>query len=182
MEHNEMKHVMIDIETLGLKSNSIILSIGAVFFDIETGELGREFYKNIDPEQHGRGVDVSTIMWWMEQSDRARNDLVSGRKYDLQKVLDDFGLFFCDEDRVYPEEIQVWANGATFDPVLLGDAYKHNPPWRFYNVLDQRTMKFLDRGRTERIEPKTAHNALCDAIAQAKYVSKVWQVLNRGVK
>jgi hypothetical protein len=43
-------------------------------------------------------------------------------------------------------------------------------------------MKFLDRGRTEKIEPTVAHDALSDAIAQAKYVSAVWQLLNKDVK
>jgi DNA polymerase III epsilon subunit-like protein len=66
---------MVDIETLGTKPSSTILSIGAVFFDIETGELGERFYMNIDPKQD-RSIDPSTVMWWMVQSSEARNSLV----------------------------------------------------------------------------------------------------------
>lgn len=43
-----MNHVMLDIETLGNQSNSVITSLGAVEFNLETGETGREFWQNID--------------------------------------------------------------------------------------------------------------------------------------
>ena len=38
-----MKHVMIDIETMGNMSHSAIVSVGAVRFDLETGEIGEKF-------------------------------------------------------------------------------------------------------------------------------------------
>ena len=44
----EYTHVMLDLETMGRKSNSALVSIGAVEFDLITGETGREFYKVID--------------------------------------------------------------------------------------------------------------------------------------
>ena len=40
-------HLMLDLETMGTKSNSAIISIGAVEFDILTGKTGREFYRNV---------------------------------------------------------------------------------------------------------------------------------------
>lgn len=43
-----MKHIMLDIETMGNQSYSSILSIGAVKFDLNTGETGDEFYTTID--------------------------------------------------------------------------------------------------------------------------------------
>ncbi|MCV5360349.1 3'-5' exoribonuclease, partial [Escherichia coli] len=39
-----MKHLMIDLETMDNKPTSAIASIGAVFFDPETGEMGEQFY------------------------------------------------------------------------------------------------------------------------------------------
>jgi hypothetical protein len=36
---------MIDLETMGNKPNAPIVSIGAVFFEPSTGELGDEFYR-----------------------------------------------------------------------------------------------------------------------------------------
>ena len=43
-----MKHIMIDLETMGNKSYSAIVSIGAVKFDIKTGETGETFYRNVN--------------------------------------------------------------------------------------------------------------------------------------
>jgi hypothetical protein len=42
--------LMIDLETLGLTANSVVLSIGAVFFDLEGEDLGPTFYTNVDRE------------------------------------------------------------------------------------------------------------------------------------
>ena len=39
-----MNHLMIDLETMGNKPNAPVVSIGAVFFEPSTGELGEEFY------------------------------------------------------------------------------------------------------------------------------------------
>ena len=43
-----MNNVMIDIETLGSASGSALLSIGAIFFDIESGVLDKHIYIEID--------------------------------------------------------------------------------------------------------------------------------------
>jgi len=37
----KMDNIMVDIETLGNKSNSVILSIAAVYFDLQTGKTGK---------------------------------------------------------------------------------------------------------------------------------------------
>ena len=58
-------NVMVDLETLGNGSESVIISIGAVEFDPETGELGREFYKVVDAQScvdAGLKIDASTVM------------------------------------------------------------------------------------------------------------------------
>jgi len=41
-------HVMLDIETLGVSPGCVILSLSAVEFDINTGELGESFNMGID--------------------------------------------------------------------------------------------------------------------------------------
>jgi len=43
-----MKHVMVDLETLSLNNNAVVVSISAVEFDLETGELGKTFEEGID--------------------------------------------------------------------------------------------------------------------------------------
>ncbi|ELF1404681.1 3'-5' exoribonuclease, partial [Escherichia coli] len=43
-------HLMIDIETMGKNPDAPIISIGAIFFDPQTGDMGPEFSKTIDLE------------------------------------------------------------------------------------------------------------------------------------
>lgn len=47
MENKTFGHVMLDLETMGTKSNTALTSIGAVEFNIQTGECGKEFYSTI---------------------------------------------------------------------------------------------------------------------------------------
>ena len=54
-----MNHLAIDLETLSLEPNAHILSIGAVFFDPATGEMGDSFYVEIDPQHEQPGAHVS---------------------------------------------------------------------------------------------------------------------------
>lgn len=46
----DYRHVMVDLETMGKKSNAPVVSIGAVIFDPETGFLGETFYKVVSLE------------------------------------------------------------------------------------------------------------------------------------
>ncbi|HGX5953045.1 TPA: 3'-5' exoribonuclease [Escherichia coli] len=75
-----MNHLMVDLETMGNGPYAPVISIGAVFFDPNTGETGEEFSVNISLESSMRyraRPDASTILWWMEQSEEARKSLTS---------------------------------------------------------------------------------------------------------
>ncbi|EKS0829523.1 3'-5' exoribonuclease, partial [Escherichia coli] len=61
-------HLMIDLETMGKNPDAPIISIGAIFFDPQTGEMGPEFSKTIDLETAGGVIDRDTIKWWLKQS------------------------------------------------------------------------------------------------------------------
>lgn len=160
-----MRDLMIDIETLGNRPGSVILSIGAVAFDAETGEIGEEFYAAIDPSSAsaaGLTTDISTMIWWMKQSPEARDAAFSGDRL-IDLALGDFGDF---ARRVDPT--RVWAKPPSFDLVLLEAALKACSvpvPWHFRTHRDCRTIFDL----TGTLQPNvgTAHNALDDAKSQA---------------
>lgn len=83
-----MKHMMLDLETMGNKSNSVILSVGAVMFDIETGEIGEYFYERIEFQSAldvGLKINADTVEWWMKQSDEARAQLFEKPRHDIKK-------------------------------------------------------------------------------------------------
>lgn len=85
-------HVMLDFETLSLKPDAVLLSIGACTFDTETGEVGNEFYLAIDPRtQHQRHIDADTVLWWLKQDEAARTKLTSA--IEAREKLDEDGDF-----------------------------------------------------------------------------------------
>lgn len=171
-----MEDVMLDLETLGNGPNSVIIAIGAVKFDVFG--LGEEFYEVVDAQScidAGLQLDVSTVMWWMRQSDAARAEF-QRTGGPLTEVLQRF-TDFLGEDM---DNIRVWGNGASFDNVILGNAYrkaKLEQPWKFYNDRCYRTVKnlfpLIELERTG-----TAHNALDDAKTQAKHLINMQVVLN----
>lgn len=78
-----------------------------------------------------------------------------------------------------------WGNGASFDCVILRNSYSltgQPVPWQWWNDRDVRTI--VELGKVIGFDPKrdmpfkgTRHNALDDAIHQAKYVSAIWKKL-----
>ncbi|EED0276149.1 exonuclease [Escherichia coli] len=175
-------HLMIDLETMGKNPDAPIASIGAVFFDPQTGEQGPEFSKIIDMGTCGGTVDISTIEWWLQRSGEARAAILADRiplddaLLQLREFIDEnSGEFF----------VQVWGNGANFDNVILRRSYERQEipcPWRYTNDRDVRTMVALglvmdfDARNVTTFEGER-HNALHDARYQAKYVSAIWQKL-----
>lgn len=70
-----MNNLMIDLETMGKNKDAPIVSIGAVFFTPETGDIGQEFYTVVSLESamgQGATPDGDTILWWLKQSSEAR--------------------------------------------------------------------------------------------------------------
>lgn len=181
-----MNNVMLDIETVGNGSKAAIVSIGAVFFDPKTGELGSEFYQaiSLSSSAYYGEMDASTIEWWMKQSDEARAVFSDENKTNLKDSLVKFTQWI-EQAENYKERV-VWGNGSAFDNVILNHAFRSarmTPPWPYYGDRDVRTI--VDLGRQLRgVDPKkemelegTAHNALDDAKHQARYVSAIFQAL-----
>jgi len=179
-----MNHLMIDLETMGTRVNCPVVAIGAVFFDPETGELGRTFDAAIDLEDamnYGR-IEGSTVKWWLGQDDAARQKVVRGRQLS-KDAFTAFGKFVQAEKTT----VQPWGNGASFDISILDYAFPRilnlPPPWKFWNVRDCRTIKEIAAGVIPNYpHPREGvyHNALDDAIYQAKWVSHYWKALRYG--
>ncbi|HCD7133633.1 TPA: 3'-5' exoribonuclease [Escherichia coli] len=175
-------HLMIDLETMGKNPDAPIISIGAIFFDPQTGDMGPEFSKTIDLDTAGGVIDRDVIKWWLKQSREAQSAIMTDEiplddaLLQLREFIDEnSGEFF----------VQVWGNGANFDNVILRRSYERLGipcPWRYCNDRDVRTI--VELGKAIDFDARTAipfegerHNALDDARYQAKYVSAIWQKL-----
>ena len=175
-------HLMIDLETMGKNPDAPIISIGAIFFDPQTGDMGPEFSKTIDLETAGGVIDRDVIKRWLKQSREAQSAIMTDEiplddaLLQLREFIDEnSGEFF----------VQVWGNGANFENTILRRSYERQGipcPWRYYNDRDVRTI--VELGKAIDFDARTAipfegerHNALDDARYQAKYVSVIWQKL-----
>ncbi|MGY8897773.1 MAG: 3'-5' exonuclease [Paraglaciecola sp.] len=173
-----MRNVSLDIETMGVTINAAIMSIGACYFEPATGQIGETFHMPVNIASNGK-IDAPTVIWWMGQSDEARNKFIDNDKAkSIEEVLTALAKFL-------KPDAQVWGNGIAFDNVIVRNAYENAQqltPWEFRNDRDVRTM--VELGRAIGFNPKVdmpfegvKHDALADAIHQAKYVSAIWQKL-----
>jgi hypothetical protein len=167
-----VRHMMVDLETMGTHVGAPIISIGAVMFDPNSDDMGERFHVGIELEsnvQFGRHPDPGTIMWWLGQSKEAQNALLELPKVDLYVALDELAKWA-------PEgETWVWGNGAAFDNVILASAYKSvglEPFWRYKHDRCFRTITNLAPD-VAWVADGLEHDALDDAVAQARHMQKV---------
>lgn len=173
-EKDNMNQIMIDIETMGNGSNSALVSLAAVKFDMVTGEKGDVFYKKIDLKSCldiGLKVNADTIMWWLKQSEDARKELYQGEKFNIADVLKEFSSF-CSY------EYEIWGNSPRFDLGIMQDAYRAlnmKIPWDFRKERDVRTLvSFIPEIKNNWIHKGVGHNPVDDCYNQIDYCSKIW--------
>lgn len=179
------REISIDLESMSLEPNAMILAIGAIEFDRVTGQLGNTFYRTIDITAKGGGgvIDPSTVQWWMNQSQLARDRVFADpESVPLAQALIDFSEWLGFDESL-PEgefpDVHLWQRGDK-DNQWLTCAYEGLQlamPYRYNQISDQRTITnlfpkgFFDYGDS------VAHDALSDATAQAEHLMQAFAVL-----
>lgn len=144
--------VMIDLETLAVTPDAIMLSIGACEFSYTKGTNvpGSRFYRRVTPigQEYAR-FDPKTLAWHMRLPDTAREEmarcLTEGEN--INRVLCDFAdwLAHVKSDNG-PEDSHIWSHGATFDiPILIyhlaRNGWNHDAVFGSHRVFrDTRTL------------------------------------------
>lgn len=180
--------IMVDIETLGTSEASVVLSVGAVAFNrrdpsvpfttlylgFGTGDCWKE------QVEKGRVMDRDTIIWWNKQTPDAQKVL---KVKNVDNVLDALNQFVAFVDQTGVEPL-VWGNGASFDNVILASllkTYGVKQPWKYWNDRCYRTMK--GEHQHDPIERQGVHhNALDDAIHQARILQSIYTKLQKAFK
>lgn len=166
-------HVMIDIETMSTAPNAAILAIGAVTFTVDNGvdpTSAREWLVDLgDSVAHGGQMDADTVLWWTQQSERARRGLVATRQLREQAALEGLAwMLSC-----VPAKRAIWANGTDFDLVILRSAlHRHGMRdlWAYWQQRDLRTLrKLLPHVPAPARAEEDKHGALRDAVHQAEH-------------
>ncbi len=170
-----MNRLMIDFETLDVAECPVILSMGVVVFN-ENGIVDC-FFEKIDQQtclDLGCSVSIDTLLWWEKQSDAAKKAAFGGKTnigYAMGMLVDLYKKYECAE---------VWSAGA-----LANIRWTNNiliklnleKPWKFYQEMCFRTFRVI-MPQIDFEKSGTAHNALDDAINQARY----WVEASRHLK
>lgn len=164
-------HVMLDLETMGRRTNAVICSIGAVKFTLD-GTFVDEFYTTVDARDCkalGLTTDPDTLAWWMKQPRSTMAALLKDA-VPLKHALTLFSVWYG------TTSLPTWGNGAPFDNVIMRSAYDAvgmGPPWKHWEDRCYRTMKNVIV-----VDPPprdgTHHNALDDAKFQAQHLCMIF--------
>lgn len=171
-------HLMLDCETLGTKPSAPIVSLGAVFFNEHTGEIGPTFYRTVHlatSVRLGFVIEPEAVLFWLEQPDEARNAI----RFNAVTAEDAFVDFvdWVAENGPAKGDLRIFAASPAFDCVKVEahlKALELPVPWFYWAERDYRTIR--ERNRVvEEAERVGHHNALGDAIHQAEHLIKIRQ-------
>lgn len=178
--------IMVDLETMGKGNNAAIVSIGMFKFSLdEVQEFSQilpqqkfeRFISLNSCQRYGLTIDATTIYWWMTQPDNVRSAIGPG-KMDLKAALIEASMFMDSGDN---PQFWIWGNGATFDNVILANAFEvcgFKYPVTYKRDMCYRTIKnlcFGVNGKAPVVNDGVKHQALDDAIYQGLALQRMVQ-------
>jgi hypothetical protein len=171
---------VIDLETLGTKPGSVVLSAGITVFDRDKQQSfdelvtqGIEIHFDIEVQfERGLRSDPKTIQWWSEQAPEALAALQDRPKIhprDFYEALEPLGNLHT------LQKMRWYARGPSFDHSILDamlDQFNVTPPYKFWMQRCTRTFcdeKGIEKHHIDLNRPSqmTAHCALHDAAYDA---------------
>lgn len=208
MSNIELKtDIMVDIETLHNSVNSAITQIGAVHFNIATGEVYDTFKVTIDLQSClnvGLEIKAETLAWWLEENAALLKSIISDKSaLNIKEGLFEFRKWLESKN---PSTFRIWGNSNRFDLGIIANAYdKANQgkalPWQFFlerdvrtltdlpNILHQISYPTLEKSFINEIDYKSLeielaiangvrHEPVEDCIVQINYVTKILKNLS----
>ena len=178
-----MNRLMLDFETLDVAECPVILSMGVVVFN--ENQIIDCFSEKINEQsclKLGCTISKDTVAWWLKQTEKAQDDAFGGTTnigYAMGMLVDLYKKHGCEE---------IWSKGAIADIRWANnilDKLGLQKPWKFWEEMCFRT--YLKYSPKVDFQPVgEAHNALDDAINQAKHWIEInqqnhanFQILNR---
>lgn len=191
---SKFNNIMLDIETMGTQPSGALTAIALVFFDIETGEIGKHTSVTVNLQQEldmGATVNASTIFFWMEQEEQAQNMFKDNNKevdnYFVCEHIADFVERHVTNYGLRLEDINLWGHPVSFDNVMFRQFFERYtgdvdslPSWR--NDKDCRTVFNLAKdihGFDKNSIPfdGVKHKPLDDCIHQVKCLVEALNVI-----
>jgi hypothetical protein len=175
--------IMTDIETLGTDSDSTIIQISAIAFNIKTGEHYSQFNQiaDISKNESPLKVDGDTVQWWLKTNKELFADLLNSGTYSSEQVLRNLHGWLLTLNVNNDRELYLWGNGILFDNKMIKHQLESlglNYPIFYRNDRDLRTLVELTSiklGISEKeLQNKCSddklvtHNAFDDVVYQIK--------------
>lgn len=145
-------NVVVDIETLSLRSDAAIISIAAVPFMLDKGSFDNNdkygytgvpafdemmkdiscpegyasFYETIDATScamAGLAFDMETVKFWSEMPDEAKSAIMEKPRVSIRQALEDFVAYLENLKAMnQADELIIWVQGSDFDIPILKNA------------------------------------------------------------
>jgi len=160
---------MIDIETMDTRPSAVMVQIGAVLFDVDTGYISAPLLLDVDDTALlGGTTSRATVGWWARQGGFQH----TGAPMPVGTALRVLASFCAGV-------AEVWAKGPAFDfPILDFYAERTEVPlsWKFYQVRDVRTIVSIAESMGFKVpHDKVSHRADEDAALQARNVINAYR-------
>jgi hypothetical protein len=169
--------LMLDLETLGTKPDTVILTLGAVKFNPYTTDMpGPGYYVRPDVDEQlasGRSYDEDTLTWWNDQDPVVREEALGTEgRISIEQMMADLNRFLVGVDNIF-------CQGPVFDISILENIYQQYSkpvPWHYWQIRDSRTI-FKMINYDHKKNNTGLHNALADSYSQAIGIQEVYCML-----
>lgn len=185
------KAFSIDFETMSLRPNALLLSVGVVVFDPNKVQTYNELYSGSPTlelvfdqthqvEKYGRHLCPDTAEWWDRQDSTARGKIFEApMRYEFahgMRILREWIAAFAECN----DATDLWVKGAIADGVWFEDAMRAvglKSPIHYRKIKCLR-VRADDTGIPCPVVPQALpHNALSDALVQAMWVQRTqWKI------
>lgn len=181
-----MKHLMINLEAMDENATAAITAIAGIFFDPESGEIGKTFYRRIsleDAMNNGGTVSAKAIEWWLRQHSVVRCQLLDDDCQDIELAICDFYSFVT--ENADPTVVKVWSKCPSLQASVLRHALnKFTGPCYAYGN-EQSVTTIIELAETLGLNMKTiipyglVHNAYNNAMNDIQIISYVSMYLTK---
>jgi len=172
------KAISIDIESLSLKTNCVILQVGFCVFDTRNLDVPEYEYSQCFNSQEqveaNFAHDEETKAWWHKKNAGLYLRLYAegmDSEYSLAENIETLYQKLAMQLYCWPNEpMEIWARGPQFDCNALANLFAYvglAPPWKHNMVRDSRTLYAIG-GFKEQEWNEAVHGEQHDALNDAK--------------
>jgi len=179
--------IMVDIESLALAPKAVITQLAFVAFDLDDPDTEirhDEEFLPLDPQLIlARVISGDTLIWWMQQDDKARARFEENKGNDFQELvaLVQSWIRKFEQATVGADRVEVYAQGPQFDIVTIESLLSDlglEAPWKYSQIRDLRTLmgeSGLKKGEVPLAPGLVPHHALSDCRHQIDVLQETWR-------